>query len=91
MARRPSKHTRPARPLRNAQTASSAQKTDGLWVVRIIRAERAVKSYTCPQCSTTILPGTAHIVAWPHTPPIGASSGVEYRRHFHTDCWRRRR
>ncbi|GAA2179489.1 hypothetical protein GCM10009785_06300 [Brooklawnia cerclae] len=89
MARRPSKHLRPARPLRIADQ-SSAHKADGLWVVRHVRPENAVKSYTCPGCLRTIPPGVAHVVAWPHTPPIGSTSGVEFRRHFHTACWNAR-
>ena len=45
-----------------------------------------------PRSSTTsrvqpgIPPGVAHLVAWPDT-----LTGAEYRRHWHTACWQRRR
>ncbi|WP_028708604.1 hypothetical protein [Propionicicella superfundia] len=89
MARRPSKHLRPARPLR-AGYAESETKADGRWVVRHVPAPQAVKTYRCPGCNQPILPGTPHIVAWPHNPVIGSSSPVEERRHWHTTCWSRR-
>lgn len=75
--RRPSKHTRPARPLRLASYPTSAVKRDGRWVVRRIRAGRSTKDYRCPECDGIVSAGTAHVVAWPHTPPIGS-------------CWERR-
>ena len=91
MARRPSKRTRPARPLRLAGVESSADKADGRWVTRPVRPENATKTYICPECQGPIAPGTAHLVAWPHTPPIGSSSGLDHRRHYHKHCWERRR
>ncbi|MGB3955819.1 MAG: hypothetical protein WBL05_11160 [Brooklawnia sp.] len=91
MARRPSKHTRPPRPLRVVQQSGSVEKGDGLWVVRNVRPENATKPYTCPECHRTIPPGQAHVVAWPHTPPLGSTSALEHRRHFHDACWQRRR
>ncbi|BEH03518.1 hypothetical protein brsh051_27990 [Brooklawnia propionicigenes] len=91
MAKRRSKHTRAPRPLRLDTFNTSASKADGLWVTRQIRAENATKTYSCPECGNPIPPGTPHIVAWPHTPPIGSTSGVDYRRHFHSYCWERRR
>ncbi|MGZ8180089.1 ATP/GTP-binding protein [Williamsia sp. SKLECPSW1] len=54
--------------------------------VRPISADRAVKPYLCPGCNQTIVPGTAHVVAW----PADDRSGDE-RRHWHTGCWRGRR
>lgn len=88
--RRPSKHTRPARPLRLASYPTSAVKRDGRWIVRRIRAGRSTKDYRCPECDGIVSAGTAHVVAWPHTPPIGSGSGLDFRRHFHGSCWERR-
>ncbi|GAA2068703.1 hypothetical protein GCM10009722_35240 [Williamsia deligens] len=52
--------------------------------VRPIPADRAVKSYRCPGCNQAILPGTAHVVAWP------TDDDGDDRRHWHTGCWRGR-
>lgn len=90
MARRPSKHLRAARPLSLSAGQTSDTKADGRWVTRPITTQRATKDYTCPGCGQTIAAGVAHLVAWPATPPIGSSSGLEHRRHWHTACWRRR-
>ena len=53
MARRPSKHTRPARPL-GAGHASAAAKADGRWLVRSIPGASAAKTYRCPGCDQVI-------------------------------------
>ncbi|GAA2105809.1 hypothetical protein GCM10009841_24930 [Microlunatus panaciterrae] len=90
MARRPSKHTRPARPL-SAGHATSATKSDGRWVVRSIPGAAATKTYRCPGCDRLVPVGTAHVVVWPAVPSLHASSGVEERRHWHSACWQRRR
>ena len=45
----------------------------------------ATKMYRCPGCDQEILPGTAHIVAWPAQTP-----GPAERRHWHNACWQRR-
>ena len=90
MARRPSKHLQPARPL-SVGFARSDDKTDGRWVVQAMPAGRAVKGYVCPGCNRTIPEGAAHVVAWPHVPGVGQSSAVEARRHWHGACWARRR
>ncbi len=90
MARRPSKHTRPARPLGSGH-ATAATKADGRWVVRSISGAGALKTYRCPECQRAILPGTPHVVAWPAEPSLLVSSGLEERRHWHTGCWQRRR
>lgn len=87
---RPSKHLRTARPLAAAGFQVSVPKHDGSWLVREIRPGQSVKRYTCPECQHAIEPGVAHLVAWPATPPIGSSSGVDFRRHYHTQCWARR-
>ena len=31
--------------------------------------------------------GTAHVVVWPDTPPVGVETGLELRRHWHSHCW----
>ncbi|MFZ2623842.1 MAG: hypothetical protein WAX29_01175 [Propionibacterium sp.] len=87
---RPSKHLRAARPLVDAGFQTSTAKYDGTWIVRQIRPGQSVKSYSCPECQHVIEPGTAHVVAWPATPPVGSSSAVDFRRHFHSSCWARR-
>jgi hypothetical protein len=91
MARRPSKHVRPARPLGSGSFASVAVKADGEWMVQSMPVDRSNKSYTCPGCDLTVSPGTAHVVAWPRHPSIGSASAVAERRHWHTACWQRRR
>ncbi|MDR2620783.1 MAG: hypothetical protein LBC29_06700 [Propionibacteriaceae bacterium] len=90
MSRRPSKHTRPARPLLLAENSYS-DKQDGRWITRAIAAGRSVKDYICPGCNQRIRSGEAHIVVWPYEPPLGAVSAVEFRRHWHSNCWLRRR
>lgn len=90
MARRPSKHLRPARPL-DPGLATSANRRDGAWVVRTVSGQATQKSYRCPSCNQIISPGTPHVVAWPAEPPMGGDSAVAHRRHWHTSCWQRRR
>jgi hypothetical protein len=90
VARRPSKHTRPVRPL-NPSLGTSAAKHDGQWIVRTIAGEAAVRTYRCPGCLQSIHPGTPHIVSWPVEPGLLTDSGLEERRHWHTSCWERRR
>jgi hypothetical protein len=89
MARRPSKHLRPARPLRSGH-ATTERKTDGVWVVRDVTGQSAVKSYRCPGCDHIVQPGSPHVVVWPHEPGLGSRSPLDERRHWHTACWRRR-
>lgn len=91
MAKRPSKHLRPASPLSGGH-ASAAVKRDGRFLVRTVPGSRATKTYTCPGCHRQILPGTPHMVTWPAEPTFGAgtTSGLEERRHWHTGCWTRR-
>lgn len=52
------------------------------WTVRAVSSQRAVKTYTCPDCNRTIAPGTAHVVAW-------RTGDDEGRRHWHRPCWER--
>ncbi|HYI57204.1 MAG TPA: hypothetical protein VEX66_03485 [Microlunatus sp.] len=91
MARRPSKHLRPARPLSSGH-ARSEDRTDGRWVVRSVAGAAATKAYRCPGCSQAIPAGTAHVVVWPSEPTTWQTdSPVAERRHWHTGCWQRRR
>ncbi len=89
MARRPSKHLRPARPLGSGH-ASADVKSDGRWIVRSVAGAATGKPYRCPGCAQVIAVGTPHVVSWPAEPPLHADSGLEERRHWHTSCWRRR-
>jgi len=90
MARRPSKHLRPARPL-SSQHAQAEHKGDGRWIVRTVAGGQATKPYRCPGCDQLIPPGTAHLVVWPDDAGWLTESPLEARRHWHTSCWRRRR
>jgi hypothetical protein len=58
---------------------------DGDWLVRPITGAAATKTYRCPGCDQEIRPGMAHLVVWPE-----GTSGEEFRRHWHTPCWRAR-
>jgi hypothetical protein len=89
MARRQSKHLRPARPL-SAGHATSVIKGDGRWILRSVPGAAATKAYRCPGCNAEIHRGTPHVVAWPDTPGMFSQSAVEERRHWHTGCWQRR-
>lgn len=90
MARRPSKHTRPARPLSSGHN-TAVTKSDGRWIVRSVAGAAAVKRYRCPGCDQLIAAGTPHLVVWPEIPRLTSDSGLEDRRHWHTACWHRRR
>lgn len=59
---------------------------DGDWLVAQITGQRAVKEYRCPGCDHEIAVGMPHLVAWSADDPQGG----EHRRHWHTNCWRRR-
>ncbi|TLM76038.1 ATP/GTP-binding protein [Pseudarthrobacter sp. NamB4] len=60
---------------------------DGEWMVRTITARNAGKTYICPECSTAVLPGVAHLVVWKDDHLFGAAAGLAERRHWHTNCW----
>jgi len=90
MARRPSKHLRPPRPL-DPNLGTSAQRLDGRWIVRTVPGAAAAKAYRCPGCAQTIPPGTPHVVVWSAEPGLTGAAGVEERRHWHRGCWERRR
>lgn len=91
MARRPSKHLRPARPLSTSGFARTVEKADGGWQVQSLPADRAVKEYRCPGCNQSVSEGTAHLVAWRTEAPLGQARAVDARRHWHTSCWERKR
>jgi hypothetical protein len=59
---------------------------DGQWSVRPISADGATKVYRCPGCDQEIMPGVAHIVAW----PADERGDLSDRRHWHTGCWNAR-
>ncbi|MDC4232865.1 hypothetical protein M3T53_03945 [Actinomyces sp. B33] len=48
------------------------------------------KEYTCPACLRPVPVGSVHVVAWPEEAAYGLPQGVEARRHWHSECWRRR-
>ena len=56
---------------------------------QVRRLPGSAKEYTCPACLHPIPAGTAHVVAWPEEAPFGLPQGVEARRHWHLECWRR--
>lgn len=45
------------------------------------------KIYTCPGCLQIIPMGASHVVAW--TEYYFYTRGIEERRHWHSECWRR--
>jgi hypothetical protein len=60
----------------------------GLWNVQPVGGGRGEKAYTCPGCGRDIAPGTPHLVAWRADGPLGDTSDLEARRHWHTHCWK---
>lgn len=46
-------------------------------------------TYTCPGCLQQIPPFTPHVVAWRAAGAWGVDVGVDARRHWHSECWRR--
>ncbi|TFV89130.1 hypothetical protein [Blastococcus sp. CT_GayMR16] len=72
------------------------QAADGDWVVRAITGAATGKTYRCPGCDQEIRPGTPHVVTWPAYPrdsdldPWDTESSADWRRHWHTACWRSR-
>jgi len=90
MAKRPSKHLRPPRPLTVGAFARAERKQDGEWMVQAMAADSATKTYHCPGCNRVVACGVAHVVAWPRQASIGSASAVEERRHRHTACWSNR-
>ena len=62
-------------------------KRGALWNVQPVSATSAVKTYVCPGCSQSVLPGTAHVVAWRADGLMGESEDLASRRHWHSHCW----
>lgn len=91
MAKRPSKHLRPHRPLSRGGFAHLVDKSDGSWMVQTMPAGSTAKTYVCPGCDRQITLGASQVVVWPRDPSIGSTSAVDERRHWHTSCWQRRR
>lgn len=87
MARRVSKHLRAPRPLLGGGSQRRVRRGGADYIVRDVPAGRAVKEYVCPGCLHAVAPGTAHVVAWPATAPLGSDTGLEARRHWHRHCW----
>jgi hypothetical protein len=82
-------------PARRAEQVEQA--ADGDWVVRpLTGASNTGKTYRCPGCDQEIRPGTPHVVTWPAYPrdsdldPWDTESSADWRRHWHTACWRAR-
>ena len=69
---------------------------DGEWKVRMLTGASSTKIYRCPGCDQEIRPGTPHVVTWPAYPrdsdldPWDTESSADWRRHWHTACWRAR-
>ncbi|WP_188700181.1 hypothetical protein [Microbacterium nanhaiense] len=63
------------------------ERRGGAWNVQPVGQGRSEKAYTCPGCSRTIAPGTAHVVTWRDDGVMGARADLEARRHWHTHCW----
>ena len=69
---------------------------DGDWVVRPLSGAASGKTYRCPGCDQEIRPGTPHVVTWPayardsDLEPWDTESSADWRRHWHTACWRAR-
>ncbi|HJE50985.1 MAG TPA: hypothetical protein K8V15_03235 [Tessaracoccus flavescens] len=87
MAKRPSKHLRAPRPLLGGGSQRKVSKRGVEYIVRDVSAQRAEKQYRCPGCQQVVAIGTAHVVTWPVTPPLGIDAGLDIRRHWHTHCW----
>lgn len=70
-------------PLRPGVQPTTESHPDGEWVVRPVSGATDGKSYRCPGCDQVIAPSLAHLVAW-------RPGEEDYRRHWHTPCWRAR-
>ena len=76
MAKRPSKHLRPPRPLSRSAFAQLERHADGEWMVQTMPANAATKQYTCPGCGRPIALGVSHIVAWPRQASIARQAAL---------------
>ena len=89
MARRPSKHLRPARPLSTGH-ATSAVKTDGRWIVRSVSGAAAEKAYRCPGCQQLIPPGYAASGGLARSTGAAVGLGPGRAATLAHRCWDRR-
>ena len=58
------------------------------YAVQQVRAERALKVYTCPGCNLQIPEGQAHVVVFRADNIMGDDAAIADRRHWHSHCWR---
>jgi hypothetical protein len=94
-----SRRARPGPPAGNGRGGPSSpieEAQDGDWVVRPLTGSGSDKTYRCPGCDQEIRPGTPHVVTWPaylrdsDLEPWDTESAADWRRHWHTACWRNR-
>ena len=82
----------PAR--RPAQPAEEA--AAGHWVLRPLTGAATDTTYRCPARGQEIRPATPHRGTWPayardsDLDPWDTESATDWRRHWHTACWRAR-
>ena len=69
----------PAPPERPKGVAPEWASTEGFKVLAV-SGEKG-KTYRCPGCQQEIRPGTPHLVVMEYEDP-------DFRRHWHTPCWR---
>jgi hypothetical protein len=87
---------RPGPPPSRGPAQPVEEAADGDWVVRPLTGAGSDKTYRCPGCDQEILPRTPHLVTWPAYPrdsdldPWDTESAADWRRHWHTVCWRAR-
>ncbi|MGZ4508881.1 MAG: hypothetical protein ACXVX0_16665 [Blastococcus sp.] len=95
MPRRRPASRRPARPGGEGRRETVEEGADGDWVVRPLTGSSG-KTYRCPGCDQEIRPGTPHVVTWPayardsDLDPWDTDSAADWRRHWHSACWRAR-
>ena len=80
---------RPLDPGRIGSVPHSEVGPDGL-MYQVRQLGPSSKQYTCPGCLQVIPIGTRTMLAWPEEAPFGVATGVDARRHWHVECWRRR-
>ncbi len=59
--------------------------------VRKITGAASTKPYICPGCEQTIRPATPHVVVWPVIKALLSEAAIDERRHWHTQCWGRKK
>jgi hypothetical protein len=82
-SKRPSKWSRPARPLGTEAGGERGESWRGVdYRVRAVAGNGSGGPYRCPGCDQALAAGTPHVVAWPADDPEAAD-----RRHWHASCW----